>query len=235
MGDSEISDVHLVVLEGRAGATRPPRSGMWSFLPDGTSRIWQYLDHQGREFGGITAVNTGDRIRMGPRPALPSLEEFGIQAHLQEIGNREQESADSYAVQLSHTYCVTQIHPPHGQFEWTCEMVVLIVKVVKRRTIVLQLSAGEIENNGCTTVSAVNLSGEEVCSVRTNLDDTEVIALLPTLAKHCGQDERRIRLVFPSGAVAGWQDGSTKLALLFKSGEPLQAMLEPASLHSDFF
>lgn len=213
--DTEITDVRLVHLEGHAGHQREPRTGFWALLPDGTPRISMYLDHQGHQFGSTTAVNAGNHTRMAPIPPLPSLEAFGIQGPLQDVMDREQVSKSSYAIKLSHTHSVTQLHPPGGAFEWTCKIVLLIIRVAVRCDVVLQLTSGEPGNDGYAMITASNLSGEEVCVLRLHLQDTDVASLVLTLAKECGQSHRSLRLVFPDGTVADWKRGSMKIFSLF--------------------
>lgn len=218
--NTHITDVRLVVLTGRCDpAGYPPRTGVWAWLPDGTPRIWQHVDHLGHPFGGRTAVNAGTDTNMAPIPSLPSMRELGMEDELQQLNERVEASGDTYVIRLNHTYCVTQYRPqgpPHGQWKWECEMVLLTIKVASRRDVVLQVSASEPDEGGNAIVSAMNMGGDELCSVRLNFADSDVASLLAVLATQCQHDERVLRLVFCDGAMADWKSGHVKLASLFK-------------------
>lgn len=212
--DVEITKVSLLVIHGQIipeGLEATRRTGLMAWLPDMTSRMWQHLDHRGNPYGSTTRVNVDNDVRM-VRPQLPSLEALGMEAQIQQIRDRDQASEDAYMIKLSHTYCMTHYSPPHGPVKWEGEMVLLKIGMAVTRHVVLQIDANERTEDGTALVTASNLGGVELESVRMNLDDTIIADLLSLLSQKCSQDAQKLRLVSPTGAVADWRSGSTRLA-----------------------
>eukprot|EP00930_Biecheleria_cincta_P042597 TRINITY_DN29302_c0_g1_i1.p1 TRINITY_DN29302_c0_g1~~TRINITY_DN29302_c0_g1_i1.p1 ORF type:complete len:349 (+),score=48.16 TRINITY_DN29302_c0_g1_i1:31-1077(+) len=230
--DVAISGVHLIALRGSiCPPGREQTAGAWSWAPDMTSRVWKHLDHEGHEYGGVSAVNA-EAHSMRPIPALPSLEDLGLAERLQEVCDSASVNENAYVIKMSHDYCVTQYHPPHGPFKWESEMVLLKLCMETTRMVVLQVAADKFVANGMAQISATSISGETVATLALNLERDDTSSLLEGLAKAMKSDQRRLRLVFESGVVVDRKTAPIKLSgLLDAPGAEHPDSSNAADLH----
>eukprot|EP00931_Biecheleriopsis_adriatica_P101839 TRINITY_DN76908_c0_g1_i1.p1 TRINITY_DN76908_c0_g1~~TRINITY_DN76908_c0_g1_i1.p1 ORF type:complete len:342 (-),score=42.31 TRINITY_DN76908_c0_g1_i1:68-1069(-) len=210
----EVSEVRLIHLKGKScpPGTEPQTSG---WMPDLTSRTWKFVDAQGDTFGATSSVNT--ESRMGPMPPRPSFQELGIDEAFQQLCSTAKESGNAYVTKITHFYSVTQYHPPQGPFKWECEVVLLKVSLQSVRTVVLQISVDETDAEDVPRITASNLAGETVASVKLRLDHDNVDSLLELLAEATHQDRKRIQLLFESGEVADIKQASRTLGSFLRT------------------
>jgi len=215
--DVEIADVHLLTLKGQLNAPENESSGWFSWLLM-SPRVTITLDHN-RQVINTTRINVPDGYRLQV-PPVPSLEAMGLEAQLEAARESDREQENGYMLQLQQTYSVTHYRPPLGPISWESELVLLNVHMSSKRVVVAQIEAVMPSGTDAfATIVARSLGGQELASLKMNLEDATAEELLNALARpqYCNCAVRRLRLVFPNGTTVDSKSGSSRLAALFNA------------------